>query len=164
MTVDGNTVKVKGPKGELQRTLPAGHAGVDGERRGRCRAPVGRTEPQGAARPHPLARREHGRGRDGRILEEARDHRASATRRKCGRTGCSSRSGFSHPIEYKAPDGHQAHARRSRRRSSSKEPTRRSSARSRRRSAVCVHPSRTRARASSTRRSIRRKAGKAGGK
>ena len=58
--------------------------------------------------------------------------------------------GFSHPIEYSAPAGHQAHGAAADADRRSKARTRRWSVRSRRRFAACVRPSRTRGRASST--------------
>ena len=62
VTVDGNIVKVKGPKGELSHTLPAGHHASTREGDTlTVDARVRRAESQVAARPHALADREHGR-------------------------------------------------------------------------------------------------------
>ena len=75
VTVDGNTVKVKGPKGELSHELPDGdHASIAKATTLTVKRAVGRDEPQVAARSHALADREHGGGRDEGLLEAARDH------------------------------------------------------------------------------------------
>ena len=80
VAIDGNDVKVKGPKGELSRSLPAdmivdaGRRGSDGD------ASVGRRAPQGAARTDAHAGREHGRRRDQGFQEERWKSPVSATR------------------------------------------------------------------------------------
>ena len=148
-TVDGNTVKVKGPKGELVRARSTRHDGrrrkTDARRRARRRM----SESQVASRPDAHARREHGRGRDEGIQKQL-----EIVGRRIQGGGASvrtaARARLLAPGRVQGAEGHQAQARRSRRRSSSKARTRKSSDRSRRRFAVFVHPSRTRARASST--------------
>ena len=108
-------VKVKGPKGELDRTMHSDiGVAVDGDGGHRV-APVGRTDPQVAARTVAHARRQHGRGRDEGILEAARDH----GRRLQGGSEAvrpAARARILAPDRVQGAEGNQAPRRRSRRR------------------------------------------------
>ena len=149
VTVDGNTVKVKGPKGELSHKLPGGITVDARGRHAERQARVGRDEPQVAARPHALADREHGRGRDEGLSEAARDH----GRRLQGRSAAVRAAARARLLAHDRVQGagrHQAHRAAADADPRSTARTRRSLVRSPRRSAVSVRPSRTRARAFDT--------------
>ena len=76
VSIDGQQVTVKGPKGTLNHTVaePIVVAkGDDGDARGQ--APERRARVALAARPDPLADRQHGHRRDRGLREEARDRR-----------------------------------------------------------------------------------------
>ena len=150
-TVDGQTVEVKGPKGELALRR---HRRRHGHDRGRRRS---RSTPRDESKrraPHWGMSRTHGRqprrGRDQGLREEARDHRRRLPRRGAGQDPAAGarlqpRRRLSDPGRH---HDHDAEADRDRRRPAS---TSSRSARSPRRSASFAAPSPTRARASSTR-------------
>ena len=71
--IEPELVRVKGPKGELQRAHLARHEGRAGGRPDRRHAPDRPPRASRAARAHPLARREHGPGRHRGLREAPRD-------------------------------------------------------------------------------------------
>ncbi len=73
------TVTVKGPKGTLSRDHPGRDHRAPGRRHAARRAPRRRAREPLAARPHPLARQQHGRRRDRRASPRSSRSSASAT-------------------------------------------------------------------------------------
>ena len=161
--VDGSTVKVKGPKGELVRARF--------RQASRSRRPKARSR---SSRPNDekKSRALHGLSRsllanmvigvaDGytKTLElQGVGYRATQAGEKVTLA-----VGFSHPVEVVPPAGHPAGSRRHDEGARHAASTRSWSGRSRRTSARCASRSRTRARASATLGEyVRRKAGKAG--
>ena len=165
VTIDGNTVTVKGPKGELSRTLPADMTVAQENGDDHRDAPVGRARSHKAL--HGLSRTLVANMVEG-VTKGFTKQLEIVGRRLQGRGAAvraAARARLLAPDRVQGAGGHQAHGAAADADHRSKARTRRSSARWRRRSAVSVHPSRTRARASSTQgEQIRRKAGKAGGK
>ena len=104
--IDGQTVRVKGPKGELQHTVAEPitvERGEDGVLY--VVAPQRRAPGQGAARPEPHAGGEHGRRRDRRLPQVAGDQRHRATGSQQKGADLEFALGFSHPVIVQAPDG-----------------------------------------------------------
>ena len=63
--------------------------------------------PPRAARPHPVARRQHGHRASPTGSRSGSRSRASATAPRCEGQDLEMQLGFSHPVTVKAPDGHQ---------------------------------------------------------
>ena len=93
VTIDGRHVAVKGPKGTLEHDVPETITVTrEGDELAR-HPPRRRARAPGAARPHPLAGRQHGRRRVGRLQPGARDRRRRLPRRRRrARPSSSSRS------------------------------------------------------------------------
>ena len=141
------TVTVKGPKGELDAHVPRRDRGRAWRTaRSSSTRPSDEDAAQGAARPHAHARRQHGRGRDEGLLEAARDH-GRRLQGGAAAVRAAVRARLLAPDRVSAPQGIKLTAPHADAGRWSRARTRKSSARWRRRSAACVRPSRTRARA-----------------
>ena len=149
-TVDGQTVAVKGPKGELTFVAPDdvvvkledGAIKVDAARR----RPSARARMWGMSRAQVAQSR---RRRDQGLREEARDQRRRLSRGGAGKNLQLS-LGYSHDVDLSDPGRHRRSRRRSRPKSRSPASTSSRSARSPPKSARSAAPSPTRARASNT--------------
>ena len=115
----------------------------------RRHAPVGGEDAQAAPRPDPDPRQQHGRRRDRRLPQAARDHRRRLSCR-ARRAQAPAQPGLQPPDRDRPAGGHQLRGREPRRSWPSSASTRSSSARSPHASARPASPSRTRARASAT--------------
>ena len=106
VTIEGQDVRVKGPKGELAHTVaePITIArGEDGSLEvGR---PDDERDQQGPARPEPHAHQQHGPRCHRGLREEARDRRRRLPRHGPGPGAIELNLGFSHPVKFEAPEG-----------------------------------------------------------
>ena len=143
LTVDGNVVKVKGPNGELSHKLPDG---ISVAREGDTLNVNRASEETNHKSLHGLTRSLIANMVEGgpRATRSSSRSRASASRRKCGRMGCSSRLGSRTRSSTRRRPGSSS-PRRSRPRSRSRDRTRHWWVRSPPSCAVSVRPSRTRA-------------------
>ncbi len=145
-TVEGQTVKMKGPKGQLQFVV---HDDVEvkfDERRDQGRAARRDQARAGAVRHRARADRESGRRRYQGFREEARDHRRRLSRGAAGQEPAA-RARLQPRRRLRDPGRHHRSRCRSRPRSRSRATTRSGSARWPPRSAAIVRRSPTRARA-----------------
>ena len=150
LTVAESTVSVKGPKGELQPAIFSNVVDVKLEDGKLIVARKGEDKPhRSRARPHAHADRQHDRRREQGLPQEPRDSRRRLPRRKAGEE-------LNFIARLLAPGRLRSRRRASRSRSrartkcTSTASTSKPSAKSPPRFAICVRPSRTRAKASAT--------------
>ena len=152
VTIDGQEVTVKGPKGTLSHTVVEPITVVqETTARCWCTRPDDERDSRARARPHPHAAGQHGHRRHRPGSRRRSRSSASATGSRPEGRDLEFALGFSHPVPVKAPDGITFEVEapdpvRGRAASTSSR-----SARSPPTSASCASPTRTRARACATR-------------